>query len=73
MTELIAFCDEFDCNRELRTLIKDEHPFLVVQAKLIIQAIKEKKAELLGNKFDAESIKAAAEKYGILDEETVIT
>ena len=72
MTELIAFCDETDCHRELRALIKDEHPFLVVQAKLIIQAIKEKKTDQIATKFDAASIVAAAEKYGILEEEKAI-
>jgi hypothetical protein len=69
LTDLVEFCDEFDCHGALRTLIKEEHPFLIVQSRLIIQAIKEKKTEQLGTRFDTASIVAAAEKYGILDEE----
>ena len=47
MTSLVEFCDTNDSHRALRTLIKEDHPFLIVSARKIVEARKQDKIDLL--------------------------
>lgn len=47
LTSLVTFCDSLDAHRALRTLIKEDHPFLIVSARKIIEARKQEKIDLL--------------------------
>lgn len=67
LIELINFCDSNSADRELRTLIKQEHPFLIVLARKTVQERKEEQQDS-GLKFTADELMAAAEAHGLMDE-----
>lgn len=64
LTDLDAFVDENDCARELRTLVIEDHPFLVTWARRIVDDRKEKiRADVMG--LTPEKIIEAAENNGV--------
>jgi len=47
MVDLVSFCDSEDAHRGLRALIKEDHPFLIVSARKIVESRKQAKIDLL--------------------------
>jgi len=47
MVDLVSFCDANDVHRALRSLIKEDHPFLIVSARKIVESRKQSKIDLL--------------------------